>query len=323
MSEVKDRDETPKKDREEGKEEDVQKDLEEILGKLSESEKKTTQPEQKPEEKPEQPAGVEKESAPSAPTEEPESLEGILDKISETPGEEVPEELSVIQRIWGIFVNPKQVFEYLRAKPDFIIPLVFIIIVSVAVNLAVYDIAIQDQIAKIEESERIPDEQKDLIIDRMEESKHGIKHIISVFVVPPINVLIIFGLVSGIFLFIGNILLGGKARFAQIFSIYCYSYLIITIAGTIVKLPLWLAKQTVQVETSLALLVPETASKTLHNILSSFDVFTLWFLIVFGIGFAIVYRFSQLKGILSVFIPWFIWVLIIKVALAGILSGLI
>lgn len=320
MSDVKDRDETPKKDQEQGKE-DVQKDLEEILGKLSESENKAAQPEKKPAEKSEEPPEPVKEPTPSASEEEPESLEGILDKISEK--EEPPEELSVFQRIWGIFVKPVQVFEYLRVKPDFLVPLILIILVSVAVNLKVYDIAIQDQIAKIEENDRIPDEQKDLIIDRMEESRHGTKRIINSFVVPPVSVLIIFALVSAIFLFIGNILLGGKARFAQIFSIYCYSYLIITIAGTIVKLPLWLAKQTMQVETSLALLVPETASKTLHNILSSFDIFTLWFLVVFGIGFAVIYRFSQLKGILSVFIAWFIWVLITKVALASVLGGLI
>jgi len=319
MSDVKDRDETPKKDREEGKE-DVKKDLEDILGKLSESEEKSKPVEKKPAEKPEQPQEPGEEPAPSVPEEEPESLEGILDKISER--EEAPEELSLIQRIWGIFVKPTQVFEYLRFKPDYWIPLILTIIISVVVSMQVYDIAIQDRISIIEENERIPDEQKDRIVDSMEESRHGMKRIIYTFVVPPLSILIIFSLVSVIFLFIGNILLGGKARFAQIFSAYCYSYLIVAVAGTIVKLPLWLAKQTLKVDTSLALVLPETASKTLHNFLSSFDVFTLWFLVVFGIGFAIIYRFSQLKGIISVFIAWLIWVLITKVALGSILGGM-
>jgi hypothetical protein len=45
-------------------------------------------------------------------------------------------------------------------------------------------------------------------------------------------------------------------------------------------------------------------------------------LAVFGIGFAVIYRFTQLKGILSVFITWLLYVLIFKVAISSLFGSL-
>lgn len=300
-------------------EDDTSDDLNEIMDKLSEKESSGDE-EAKP-------AGGEEEQTPVGPpapaADEPENVEEILEKITEKEEDTPPEELNVWQRIVYVFTSPARLFTYLRYRPDYIVPILLTIIISVFATTQVYDIAINDRVAAVENNEKIPDERKNIIIDQMEASKEGTKRLIYTFVFPPIGILITFSLVTAIFLLIGNVFLGGKARFAQLLAAYSYSYLIMAIAGTAVKLPLWLAKGTLKVNTSLALFMPASASQTtLYQFLSSFDFFTLWFLLVFGIGFAAIYRFSQLKGILTVFVTWLIYVIFTKVVLGSIFGGM-
>jgi len=309
--------EKKKKPEEEGEEEDVQKDLNEIMEKLSEK-----PGEGKPKEKPKEekvPEPVEPTSKPAE--EEPEDLEGILEKISEKePSEtETPaEELGIGARIVGVFFNPEKIFTYLRSKPDIWIPLIIIILFGIIASATLYDIAIDTQIQKIEQNPNIPDERKDLIIDSMESRREGTWRYISIFVFPSVGAVVMVSLVALVFLFIGNVLLGGQSKFKQIFSVYAYAYLIPTILGSIVKIPLILQKKSIDVHTSLAIFLPDDASKTtLYRFLDSLDVFTLWFLIVFGIGFSILYRMTKGKGIATVFTTWLIWVLITKIALGS------
>jgi len=313
----------PKDDREgnndEQRDDDIRKDLDDILGKISESEGAS-----EPSAAPEQPAAPQEpsESTKAAKPEEAEGLDNILEKISEKEEEPV-EELSIFPRIVGIFVNPTKVFTYLRAKPEYLVPVILTILISITTSFFVYDIAIDDQVKRFEQSEKFTEEQRDMIIDKIEDSRSGTKRILYTYVVPAISVLIIFTLVSAIFLFVGNIMLGGKARFVQVFSAYAYAYLILAIVGTAVKLPLWISQHTMKVDTSPAVFLPASIEHTaLYRFIASFDVFTVWFLIVFGIGFAIIYRFSQLKGILAVVISWLVYVALFKVALGGFLGAI-
>ncbi|NOQ97512.1 MAG: hypothetical protein GQ561_05035 [Calditrichae bacterium] len=62
-------------------------------------------------------------------------------------------------------------------------------------------------------------------------------------------------------------------------------------------------------------------SEALSNFIGSFNIFHIWFLVVFGIGFSIIYGFSKLKGLVSVFIAWLLYVVVVKIALAGLTQG--
>ncbi|GAB4339328.1 MAG: hypothetical protein Kow0037_24200 [Calditrichia bacterium] len=311
-------DEESKKPGGEQPDDEVKKDLDEILGKLKETDGEQPAPvePQKTEPAPE-PA-----PAPSPAAEEEEGLETILEKISEVDDSQPAEELSVVERIVGIFTQPARVFQYLRAKPDVWVPLILTILISVGVSFLVYDIALDDQIAKFEQNEKITPEQRDMIVDSIEQSREGGKRIIYTTVLPALSVLFIFFVVGGIFFFIGNVILGGKAKYLQVVSAYGYAYLIMAILGTAIKLPLILIKKTINVHTDLSLLVPGLQEGgALFNFLASLDIFTIWSMAVFGIGFAIIYRFTQQKGIISVFTAWLLYVLVFKVALGSLLAG--
>lgn len=317
MSDIKDpKDQEEKKEQQEPKEE-TKKDLDNLLGQLKESDE-GEKPKKQEEEEQDVPFKQPRHDSDS----DPEGLDGILDQISEKEEEEPVEGQNVIQRVINVFINPSALFAYLRRKPDFFTPLILTVLISLGASYFVYDIALNEQVVRFEQNDRIPDEQKDIIIDRIEESRYGVKRIIYSIGLPILSVIVIYLLISAIFLFIGNILLGGKAKYKQIMASFGYAYLIPVILGTLVKLPLMLQRQTIKIDMSPAIFISKSSvGNGLFNFISSFDIFTLWFLIVFGIGFAIIYRFSQLKGIVSVFIAWLIYVVLFKVLLGSFLSG--
>jgi hypothetical protein len=305
-----------------GEQEKSNKELEEILGQLKESGNRSDDAPKIKSDSSEK-ASPQSQSGNPESGGEPEGIEQILESISEKP-EEIPvEKQNPFQRIINVFIAPTRLFEYLRAKPDFIIPLILAILVSMFSAYRLYDMAIDSRISSLEQNDRIPAERRDLMIDQLEASKTGTIKIISTFIVPPISLIIIYSLISAIFLLIGNVFLGGKARFKQIFSAFSYSYLIVILLGSLIKIPLILSKQTLKVDMSPAVLFRQLGEGSLlYKFINSFDVFTVWFVIVFGIGFAVIYRFSKLKGVVSVSIAWLVYVLVFQVWLSNLFKGI-
>ncbi|NIS38088.1 YIP1 family protein, partial [Candidatus Saccharibacteria bacterium] len=260
------------------------------------------------EEKPQTPSPQESEG-------EPEDVDTILKKISEKE-EEPAEKLSLVQRLVGVFYQPLRVFRYLRSKPDFLAPLFISILMSVVMSWQVYDIALDDNLQRIQQSERFSQEQKNNMIDQIEAGRYGMRRYLSIFAFPTIGTVLWMLVLAFIFLFIGNVLLGGKSTFKQLFSTLSYSWLIFSVVGSLISLPLILQQQTLKIHLSLAAFMPQSAEKTpLFQLIDSFDIFTVWFIIVFGLGFATIYRFSSKKGIIAVLITWLVGVLIFKVVL--------
>lgn len=65
----------------------------------------------------------------------------------------------------------------------------------------------------------------------------------------------------------------------------------------LVRMPLVMAKGTMNVYTSLAVLMDVSQRKTvLFQLLNAFDVFTIWKIILWSMGMRIVYKFSSSKG---------------------------
>jgi hypothetical protein len=120
-------------------------------------------------------------------------------------------------------------------------------------------------------------------------------------------------------------MMGGETKFKKVFSVMAWSSLV-GMVGQILKTFLILSKGTSRgVVTSLAILMPtpELGEKTpiLYRFLSRFDLFTIWELIIWIIGLAVIYRFETKKSAMLVLSLWAIWVLI-SVALGGLLGGM-
>ena len=103
---------------------------------------------------------------------------------------------------------------------------------------------------------------------------------------------------SALAAFWGNFIMAGKARFKQVTSVILYGEILYAV-GFLVQVPLMLYKNTLLVSLSLGVLVPNPSpTNVLYLILSKFNVFLIWELIVVGIGLSIIYGFSRNKGFL-------------------------
>lgn len=313
----------PRNQNEEKKDEghqDENQERDDILGQLNEKEGQEILRKKEPTE--EEPKEKVTQQQSESDTEDSEDIGSLIDEnITGQPQSEPVEEMSAMQRVVGMFTQPQKVFQYLKVKPEFWVPIIITIIAGVVSSFLVYDIAINEQVANYEQNENIPDAQRDAIIDNIESHRQGAWRYASIFLFPVIGVFAIFALVALVYWFIGNVILGGKARFKQIFSAFAYSYLIIAIVGTIVKIPLILSKESIKIHTSLAAFMSEEASRTaLYRFLDGIDIFTVWMLAVFAIGYAVIYRFSQVKAFMGVFISWILYILVFNVALGSFFS---
>ncbi|NIR48748.1 YIP1 family protein [candidate division KSB1 bacterium] len=229
-------------------------------------------------------------------------------------------ELNVFQKVVGIFTSPRETFESINERPSWLIPYIIVVVISLVSGFLVTDIAIQDQISRIEANPNISQDRAEAIIGRIEEQATGARKYFNL-ALSPIIILLAMVIVSGILLFCGNIILGGEGNFKKVFAVYAWSSLISVLAA-IVKTPLILATETTDVATNLAVLLPsEDRFSMLYRILAQVDFFTIWLVIVISIGLSVIYRFHLQKTLVVVATLQIIWAAI-KIGFSSLMGGM-
>jgi len=182
-----------------------------------------------------------------------------------------------------------------------------------------YPLIMKDVITNIQENEQIPEQQKEMIIERIGGAEHPP---IYQMAFAPVGVIIYLLLISGVLFFVFNVLLGGDSSFKRVLSVFSYSTLI-AIPKTIVHLPLAFAKQTANVQTSLGILLSPDAKETfLYRVLSGFDIFTLWQVIVVALGLAVMYNYTTKKTFSVVLILW-ILLIVVGAGVSSLFGGML
>ncbi len=220
-------------------------------------------------------------------------------------------------KVINIFFEPRKVFESLKIKPTWLIPFIIVALLGIGFFYYTYPFIMAQQVEKIQENEKIPEEQKERIIEKMTEKDHPP---IWQLAIAPVGTLVSVVVVAAVLFFVFNVLLGGDSSFRRVFSVYTYSSLI-AIPAMIVKFPLIMMKGNLNVQTSLALLLSINQKDTfLYNVLSGFDIFTIWQVILISMGLGILYKYSTKKAFTAVFILWIIWILL-KSGLSTVFGG--
>ena len=219
-----------------------------------------------------------------------------------------------LERIVKIFSSPREVFVYLKEKPDWLLPAIILAIVMVlSVALLFEPVLKQEQMKRFEESSQagqMTPEQMEEARKRFEGGLGLIMSLVGAFVV---NVVVFLLLVSGVLYGIFS-LMGGDGKFKQVFSVVSYSSLV-GVAATIIRVALMLARGSAEVYTSAALAVPGLATEsTLFRLLNSFDIFTIWHVWLVIIGLAIVCGFTTKKAATGVLSLWGLWIVVKVVA---------
>ena len=215
-------------------------------------------------------------------------------------------EMGVLQRIIGVFTSPRQTFESVDRKPDWLVPFVIILVVSLAFTLALRPIMLEEQFEKQREAmlERGMSESQ---VDEQLQKGQKIAQItapIGALVASALSLLI----VAAVLLFCGNVVMGGEAKFKKVFAVNTWASLI-GVLGIIIKAPFIWQKQTIQIHFGLAAFLSEDQAKTfLYKVFANVELFTIWGLIVLGIGLAVIYKWTTQRALTLVFVLWLIYV---------------
>ena len=225
----------------------------------------------------------------------------MTDQINAVSATGETNSMSVWSMLVSIFYEPTKVFRAIKEKPTWIVPLVVFLVAMTTATYFMMPAAQKMQMERFERSQTLTEEQKAEFRTQMEVGqKFAIVGVIS----SPILWTIFLFVVVGILMLMANVIFGGKGRFAQVFAMVVLS-LMTWVLSSIIKTPLIMAKDSIDVRTSLAILLPgETNSGPLYTLLNTYtDVFVVWQLIILIIGVKVIYDFATQKAVMTVLIP--------------------
>lgn len=220
------------------------------------------------------------------------------------PPDEEPSK-NAIQRIVGVLFSPKSTFEDINRKPDWLIPLILIVLVTLAATYVFMAHADMLELirAQLEKSGR-PVPSDDALAGS---AKYAVVFsYISIIVFVPVGMLVVGGVLFMIFSFI----MGAETTYKKMFGVTVYAS-ITGIVRTLIAIPILFSKQPSEfgnpadvVQSNLAFLF-DPAQKALHALGKSLDIFTVWYIVVLAIGVSAISKgISQSKALVTLLILW-------------------
>lgn len=204
--------------------------------------------------------------------------------------------------IVDIYLAPSKVFNKLKEKPQWVKAfLIVLVVVAVAAMLTMVlsrETILSQQEAAMRER-GVPEEQ---IEQAMRFTTGPAAMIIGgVFAGGFVAaILAIFALVTNLFI----PMFGGTSGFKNVFSVICYSALVI-VPATILKIILIAINKSPYVTTSLALLAPNLAKNSFgYQLLAGFDFFIIWEMILVAMGISITSNVPKKNAYALIGIIW-------------------
>jgi hypothetical protein len=238
--------------------------------------------------------------------------------VAAPPESELPESMSFGARFAGIFLSPGATFADIAHKPGWLAPLLVLMASAVLFTEAMLWKVGMDRITRmsIEQNPRAAQMTAEQVEQAVTQgAKVGAILLRALAVLgPPVMMLII----AALGLLIVNTIFGKELKFATAYAVTCFARLPSILAALMGLLLIFLGDvehfnpQNPMPTNVGFFLNPLETSKPLYTLASSIDVFTIWFLILLGIGFsAATGRKVKASSILACYAGlWVVWVLI-------------
>jgi len=217
-------------------------------------------------------------------------------------------EMSVVNKIIGIFTSPREALVSVNQNPSWVIPFLIGLLFFLIFQYATVDIQMADQMAKIEARD-LPAAQLEAARGQMQ----GFGKYLG-FIIGPIAILIIWVIFAACFLLLGNLMIGGETSFKKIFSMVAWTSLIGNLS-LVLLIFLITSKGTthgVAMDLSLLLTTPAVGAEPglLYLVLSKIDFFVIWQVILWIIGLSIAYNTTTNKAVAPILTLWGLWIAI-------------
>ena len=194
-------------------------------------------------------------------------------------------------RILGVIFTPRSAYADVAARPAWLGAMLVVLVLTGGSTFAFLSTeigknAMLDQQRQTMESFGV--KLNEQAMQRMEEGAGRAPYfaVISQAVFLPVAALAVAGIALAVF----NAVLGGDARFKQVFAVVVFSGVILAL-GAIFVLPLDYARETMSSPTTLSVFLPFLEENSfLARFLGSIDLIRVWWFVSLSIGLAVLYR---------------------------------
>ncbi|RPI17935.1 MAG: YIP1 family protein [Ignavibacteriae bacterium] len=239
--------------------------------------------------------------------------------------EDVKEDLPVSDAMTGVITEPGDTFEEVKASSKrnyWLLPTIILLVLSLfASYMVTHDEELYSEIRTKQVNaakERLEAAVKDgkMSREQMNEQMEGMEKMMN----PKSPLFIIFAGVGAIFsiiafLFLRSLIFWGVLKGFKGTATYMLTVCVLGLASiiealqTIINTVLAIITGNIRANVGLGMIVtPEMAENSLFKILSHLDLFTMWYLIVLGIGLAKVSDLKSSKTMPVVFGLWLVWI---------------
>ncbi len=259
--------------------------------------------------------------------------------MSDVEMEQQPEQepMGMGAKLINIFTTPSEVFVRIRERvswQDWVIPVLIAIVfagtagvIRAPYNETIAKSAIEAQRDKFVKPDMTADQQKQLN-QRFDEQLQKQQKRFSAPTVYPfsygskfVSILLSVLILAGLYYFAGNTILGGQAKYGKVLAVVTLPQMV-TALQAVYQMVMTAVIGQVDIPSNLSVLTGystlglfslDRTHQALYTFLSHFDVFTIWRLILFVIGFRIIYKVSRGKAAGVVFGFWALWIVITTV----------
>ena len=228
---------------------------------------------------------------------------------------------NVFQRIAGVLFAPAETFDDIARRPDVVMPMLFLIIVSfITTAFIIPRLDFSNVIAQ--QAEVMKKKQPNMSDDDLERVGRITRSMGTVMGwLAPVLQIGIFAIVAGVLLLAFNAF-GARVTYGQAFSVTLYSWIPRVIQGVILTI-VALVQGTVDpttmatvVKSNPAFLVEMSEHPVLFSLLASLDVFAIWGMILLIFGFAAAAKTTKARAA-GIVIPLWLLLLLGKVGFAA------
>jgi hypothetical protein len=239
---------------------------------------------------------------------------------------EAAKPLSQIERVVDTFIAPTKTFHDILRDPSWWLPWLLGVLLTLGFGLAV-----QQKIGWDKTYNNIllqsPQSQQDRLAqlppaEQARQKAVGAAFVKYIFWTTPILGLLFAAIAALVLTGTLNFVLGGQAKFGQMFAVWMYAALPFTIQGLLVIITIYAGLDADSfnlknpVGTNIGYFLPQDSPKWLLAFGTAIDLLTIWVLILLTIGSAVVARIKRSTAAVAVF-GWWILITMVKVISAG------
>ena len=222
------------------------------------------------------------------------------------------------QRIVGVFASPAKTFDEIARRPDWVVPLLILVVISFATAWAIGSRLDYQGLAQqaMESNPRVADMPADQQARMVRFTATTMK--VTTVIAPLLSIIGLL-IIAGVCL-LGVRAMGGGGNFAQAWSVAIYGWYPRLIKGILATIVLLNRKSLTIIDlqnplrSNLGFLFDPKLHPVAFAFTSSFDIFAIWSLILYIIGFSAISRLSRGKTAAVILV---LWVVVVMLTLIG------